>query len=87
MQAYYVESQGLSAEDGHRILASTGTTTFPALDDALVARQQGTIDVIDGVGELPVAVDAAEGFDRRFDGVIEEAAASAGATYTRGETS
>ncbi|GAA1388434.1 ABC transporter substrate-binding protein [Pseudonocardia kongjuensis] len=72
IQRYYVENQGVTAEDGRRIVDSLGDYTFPPLDEALVARQQASIDVIDRAGELPRQVDAADGFDLRFDEVIGE---------------
>ncbi|WP_218566550.1 ABC transporter substrate-binding protein [Vallicoccus soli] len=79
VQEYYVESQGLSAEDGRRIVASQGEVVFPALDEALVARQQATIDLIDAAGELPRPVRAADGFDLRFGPVVARSARAAGA--------
>ena len=85
IEAYYVESQGVSAEDGRRILDSIGPMSFPRLDDTLVARHQEIIDVLDRAGELPVSVRAEDGFDRRFDEVIEETVAEVGATHERQE--
>jgi len=78
---YYVQNQGISAEDGQRILTSLGPNTFPHLDAALVQRQQDTIDVIDRAGELPRRVPASEGFDLRFGPVVEAAVPAAGASF------
>jgi sulfonate transport system substrate-binding protein len=81
IQTYYVENQGISAEDGRRIVDSLGQITFPRLDDALVQRQQQTIDVIDRAGELPKKVRAADGFDLRFTDVVAGAVPAAGASF------
>ncbi|MGW4633163.1 ABC transporter substrate-binding protein [Nocardia sp. NPDC004415] len=79
---YYVESQKVSADDAARIVESLGTYTFPHLDQALVARQQTTIDAIDAAGELPKKIRATDGFDLRFDAVITEAVTAAGAAFS-----
>jgi sulfonate transport system substrate-binding protein len=81
IRTYYVENQGISAEDGRRIVDSLGPITFPRLDDALVQRQQQTIDVIDRAGELPKKVSAADGFDLRFTDVVANAVPAAGASF------
>jgi sulfonate transport system substrate-binding protein len=80
---YFVKSQGLTVEDGRRILDANGPTTFPRLDENLVATQQHTVDVIDAAGELPRPVEAAEAFDLRFDEVVQAAVADAGAGHVR----
>jgi sulfonate transport system substrate-binding protein len=81
IRTYYVENQGITAEDGRRIVDSLGTITFPRLDDALVQAQQATIDVIDRAGELPRKVRAADGVDLRFTDVVAEAVPAAGASF------
>jgi sulfonate transport system substrate-binding protein len=81
IRTYYVDNQGVSAEDGRRIVDSLGQITFPRLDDALVQRQQETIDVIDRAGELPRKVRAADGFDLRFTDVVADAVPAAGASF------
>ncbi|MEV0064700.1 ABC transporter substrate-binding protein [Nocardia sp. NPDC050718] len=78
---YYVDSQKVSVDDAKRIVESLGTYTFPHLDQALVARQQTTIDAIDAVGELPKKIDAADGFDLRFDAAVTEAVTAGGAAF------
>ncbi|WP_433193378.1 ABC transporter substrate-binding protein [Nocardia sp. CA-107356] len=78
---YYVENQKVSADDAKRIVDSLGIYTFPHLDQQLVDRQQGTIDVIDNAGELPKKVRAAHGFDLRFDAVITQAVTESGAAF------
>jgi sulfonate transport system substrate-binding protein len=81
IQTYYVQNQGISAEDGKRIVDSLGTITFPRLDDTVVRAQQATIDVIDRAGQLPRKVRAADGFDLRFADVVAEAVPAAGASF------
>ena len=81
VQQYYVQNQGISADDGHRIVESLGQITFPRLDQALVRRQQDTIDVINRAGELPRDVQATDGFDLRFDEVVASAVPAAGASF------
>ena len=85
IDAYYVGDQQVTAEDGWRILTSQGTTAIPKLDDALIARQQSTIDVLDKAGELPTKVTAADSFDTRFAPVIEEAATESGVAREAGD--
>lgn len=87
IQAYYVTDQQVTAEDGQRILDSLGTTAFPRLDEALIQRQQGTIDILDRAGELTRKVSAADGFDLRFAPVIEEAANRTGVDRKTGDFS
>lgn len=82
---YYIENQKLSAEDAGRIVDSLGEFTFPHLDQRLVDQQQATIDVIDAAGELPRDIDAADGFDLRFDEVITQAVTAAGARFEQQE--
>lgn len=82
VKAYYVGNQLVTEEDGWRILSSTGTTAFPPLDDALIATQQKTIDVIDDAGQLPRPISAEDLFDRRFAPVVEEAATRSGVDRT-----
>ena len=83
IDTYFVKSQGLTVEDGARILDTAGITTFPHLDEDLIAIQQHTIDVIDAAGELPKPVEAADAFDLRFDEVVTAAVAESGAAHTR----
>lgn len=72
VQAYYVRNQGVSAADGARIVRSLGRFSFPRLDATLVGRQQDSIDIIEQAGELPRGARAEDGFDLRFDQVVDE---------------
>lgn len=80
---YYIENQKLSAEDAGRIVDSLGEWTFPRLNQQLIDQQQNTIDVIEAAGELPRKADASEGFDLRFDDVINETVTAIGARFER----
>lgn len=84
IEQYYVNNQNVTADDGRRILRSTGTVAFPPLDDALIERQQATIDVLDNAGQLPKKVRAADDFDLRFTPVIEDAKKESGAPSESG---
>lgn len=86
LQKYYVEKQGLTPEDGQRIVESLGPYVFPKLNDELVARQQATIDVIDEAGELPKSVQASDGFDLRFADVANRTVEEVGGAFTRSES-
>ncbi|RRQ29402.1 ABC transporter substrate-binding protein [Rhodococcus sp. Eu-32] len=86
LQSYYVENQGLTPEDGRRIVESLGPYVFPKLDDALVQRQQDTIDVIDDAGELPKSVEASDGFDLRFADVASRTVEEVGGAFTRSDS-
>lgn len=78
---YYVENQKLSADDAGRIVDSLGEFTFPRLDQQLIDRQQETVDIIEAAGELPRKVEAADGFDLRFDEVIAQTVPAVGARF------
>ncbi|MBH0780149.1 ABC transporter substrate-binding protein [Nocardia bovistercoris] len=82
-QRYYVDNQKVSPEDAKRIVESFGVFTFPHLDQALVDRQQSTIDLIDAAGELPRKIKATDGFDLRFDAVITQTVTEIGASFER----
>lgn len=80
IKAYYVDDQKVSEADGWKILQSNGTTAIPALDDALIARQQGTIDLLENADALPEPVRSADLFDLRFASVVDDAVTKYGAT-------
>ena len=80
IDSYYVKNQGVTRADGERIVASDGNWVFPPLDEALIATQQHSIDLLRASGGLPKPLDAHDHFDRRFDAVIEQAAQRVGAT-------
>jgi sulfonate transport system substrate-binding protein len=78
INAYYVRKQGLKESDGLAILKSEGELTFPQLKDT-VSEQQEAIDLIYSAGQLPKRLDAREEFDFRFDPLLAEQTANAGA--------
>ncbi len=79
---YFVENQGVSADDGYFIRKQEGTTVFPTLDK-VIDDQQNTIDVAFDAGELPVEVDANEMYDQRFNDVIDKTVDEIGAHHDR----
>ncbi|MER7113661.1 ABC transporter substrate-binding protein [Saccharomonospora azurea] len=79
IDAYFVDNQRLSPEEGRSIVESEGDFRFPPLDEELIGFQQDTIDLLHDAGDLPERLDARDEFDTRFDPVIDEAVASSGA--------
>lgn len=80
VQAYHVDAQQLSKEEGLSVVEAQGEVTFPPLDDELIARQQDTIDTIHDAGELPEELDAKDEFATQFDEAVAEAVEQAGAS-------
>jgi len=72
VDTYYVKDQGVSREDGERIVASLNKPLFPASWDEAIAWEQETADLLAAGGFVPEQ-DAAELFDRRFEGLAAEA--------------
>lgn len=69
---YYVDNQGLTAEEGRYIVESVGAAEFPRDFGEAIARTQQTIDLIaEASGQE--RFDAARLFDRRFEGVSADA--------------
>lgn len=77
IQAYYVENQHLTAEQGQLIVNSAGKPLFPASWDSAIAWEQQTAELL-AAGGYDSKVDATELFDRRFEGI---ASAAVPATY------
>lgn len=70
-QAYYVDREGLSLEDGLRLLETSANTTVPTDWDEFIARHQETADLlsqVQGHDELEVA----DLYDRRFEALIAD---------------
>jgi sulfonate transport system substrate-binding protein len=72
IRSYYVKDQGVSAADGHRIIAAGDAPSFPLSWDAAVAWEQQTADLMHEGGFVG-KVAAAELFDRRFEGIAAKA--------------
>jgi sulfonate transport system substrate-binding protein len=73
VQGYYVQDQGLSAEEGRYILESLGEPAYPSDWAEVTARTQQTVDLLaEATGQA--RFDAARLFDRRFEAVAAEVA-------------
>lgn len=75
IDTYYVKDQGVSQEDGKRIVASLHKPQFPVSWDKAIAWEQETADLLADGGFVPKQ-DAAELFDRRFEGIAARAVAA-----------
>ncbi|MDQ0793129.1 ABC transporter substrate-binding protein [Streptomyces sp. B1I3] len=75
IDAYYVKDQGVTKEDGRRIVASLHKPQFPVSWDDAIAWEQETADLMAEGGFVPEQK-AAELFDRRFEGLAAEAVAA-----------
>lgn len=75
IDTYYVKDQGVSADDGKRIVASLHKPRFPADWDKAIAWEQETADLMAEGGFVP-ELDVAELFDRRFEGLAAKAVAA-----------
>ena len=80
VQAYHVDAQKLSAQDGRNVVKAQGRVTFPTLDKNVIALQQDTVDVIDRAGGLPTKLDATDEFATQFNPAITAAVKQYGAT-------
>jgi sulfonate transport system substrate-binding protein len=74
-QGYYVEDQGLSAEDAKYVVDSLGKSDIPGDWTAAIERQQATIALLAKATSQKV-LNAADLFDRRFEHVAAEAFAA-----------
>lgn len=74
IQSYYVKDQGVTAEDGKRIVASLSQPQFPVSWDKAIAWEQETADLM-AEGGFVKKVKAEELFDRRFEGLAARAVA------------
>ncbi|MGW6964321.1 ABC transporter substrate-binding protein [Streptomyces zaomyceticus] len=82
IDAYYVKDQGVSREDGKRIVASLNKPHFPARWDEAIRWEQETADLLAEGGFVP-RFDVTQLFDRRFEGL---AAQAVDARYREGTT-
>ncbi|MEW1691114.1 ABC transporter substrate-binding protein [Streptomyces sp. NPDC091265] len=72
IDTYYVKDQGVSREDGERIVASLHEPQFPVSWDKAIAWEQETADLMAAGGFVPKQ-DVNELFDRRFEGLAAKA--------------
>ncbi len=78
IERYYVQKQGLSAEDGKWIVANAGVADIPPSWTDAIARHQETIDLLAReTGNKPLK--AEDLYDRRFETVAADALAAGGA--------
>ncbi|MFE9814682.1 ABC transporter substrate-binding protein [Streptomyces sp. NPDC005773] len=75
IDTYYVKDQGVTREDGKRIVASLHKPQFPVSWDKAIAWEQETADLLADGGFVPEQ-DAAALFDRRFEGIAAAAVAA-----------
>ncbi|KPC82939.1 MULTISPECIES: ABC transporter substrate-binding protein [Streptomyces] len=75
IDTYYVKDQGVSKEDGRRIVDSLHKPQFPVSWDEAVAWEQETADLLAEGGFVPEQK-ASELFDRRFETLAAEAVAA-----------
>lgn len=68
IDTYYVKDQGVTREDGKRIVASLRQPRFPVSWDKAIAWEQETADLMAEGGFVPEQ-DVAGLFDRRFEGL------------------
>lgn len=72
IERYYVQDQGLTAEDGQWLVDAAGEPDIPARWDDVIARHQETVDLLAAeTGNQPL--DAASLYDRRYEAVAAEA--------------
>ncbi|MFZ2242499.1 MAG: ABC transporter substrate-binding protein [Gordonia amarae] len=71
IDAYYVKDQGVTADDGRRIIDSLGQPYFPTDWTDAITWEQDTVDLVTDAGLFGgKSFDASELFDRRFEKVI-----------------
>ncbi|MFC4276315.1 ABC transporter substrate-binding protein [Achromobacter aloeverae] len=72
VQGYYVEHEGLKADAGRYLVQSAGEPDIPADWNAVIERQQATIDLLAKETNKP-RLNAADLFDRRYEFVAARA--------------
>jgi sulfonate transport system substrate-binding protein len=75
VQKYYVEDQGITAEQGRAVVAASSKPLFPPTWDEAIQWEQETIDLLAG-GDFVEGFDANILFDRRFEGLTAGAVAA-----------
>lgn len=72
IKGYYIEQQGLSAEDGRHLVQSAGEPDIPADWNEAITRQQATIDLLAKETGKP-QLKAEDLFDRRYEHLAAQA--------------
>lgn len=73
VQKFFVETEGLSPEDGRIVLQEQGKPYFPANWDDAIAWEQETIDLVTESGWFGASFPADDLFDRRFESIAADA--------------
>ncbi|MGH3354190.1 MAG: ABC transporter substrate-binding protein [Nocardioides sp.] len=72
VEAYYIDHEGLSFEDGKKVFETSGQTIIPKDWDAFIKRHQETADIlVKEQGQPDIDVD--DLYDRRYEPVVAEA--------------
>ncbi|NYI75664.1 ABC transporter substrate-binding protein [Nocardioides panzhihuensis] len=72
IQAYYVDHEGLTFEDGKEVFESSGQRIIPGGWDEFIKRHQETADILSKEQNHP-ELDVTELYDRRYEKAIAEA--------------
>lgn len=72
VQAYYVDHEGLTFEDGRSVFESSGQTVIPEAWDEFIQRHQETADILSKEQDHP-ELDVTDLYDRRYEKVIAAA--------------
>ncbi|NGN93007.1 ABC transporter substrate-binding protein [Nocardioides sp. KC13] len=72
IQAYYVDHEGLTFEDGKKVFETSGQTIIPEGWDEFIKRHQETADILSKEQDHP-ELDVTELYDRRYEKVIADA--------------
>nr|WP_285515177.1 ABC transporter substrate-binding protein [Streptomyces sp. NBRC 14336]WBO81667.1 ABC transporter substrate-binding protein [Streptomyces sp. SBE_14.2] len=75
IESYYVKDQGVSKEDGERIVKARSKPLYPTNWDSSIAWEQSIADLMSGAGFVK-EFDVSVLFDRRFEHIAAEAAAA-----------
>ena len=75
-QAFYVDHEGLTLEDGLAVIEQTGQLEVPANWDETIAAHQATADLLSEEQDHP-ELDVADLYDRRYEKIIADALAGA----------
>ena len=71
-QAFYVDHEGLTLEDGLEVIAQTGQLEVPLSWDETIAAHQATADLLAEEQDHD-ELDVADLYDRRYEKVIADA--------------
>lgn len=78
VEAVYVEEQGLTFEQGRRLVDEAGLGSYYPIDDAVLAAFQEVTDGLQETGAIPAPIDIAPHVDARFNDVVTDQNAADG---------